>query len=186
MATAKKAAPKAATKPVKTAPAKAVKVVAKPAAKAAPKAAAKPAAKPVAWGPLQLEIQDNNLSHWSMKYTQLVLRKPPGGLLVHAGEVQRKFGGPAGMEVTALNNFYTGEYTGGVAVVGDARPLLASGEATLAPGTREGDELVSWIASRRPVQGGTARLYARTAVVRSGVVMRQGIQALPAGASLSS
>jgi hypothetical protein len=52
MATAKKAAPKAATKPVKTAPAKAVKVVAKPAAKAAPKAAAKPAAKPVAAKPV--------------------------------------------------------------------------------------------------------------------------------------
>ena len=52
MATAKKAAPKAATKPVKTAPAKAVKVVAKPAAKAAAKPVAKPAAKPVAAKPV--------------------------------------------------------------------------------------------------------------------------------------
>ena len=81
--------------------------------------------QPVAWGPLQLEIQDNNLSHWSMKYTQLVLRKPPGGLLVHAGEVQRKFGGPAGMEVTALNNFHTGEYTGAML---DFKVIAQSGD----------------------------------------------------------
>ena len=46
------------------------------------------------------------------------------------------------------------EIAGGVAVYGDARPLLAAGESDLAPGTREGDELVSWIASRRPVRGG--------------------------------
>ena len=90
-----------------------------------PSPALPPAAKPVAWGPLQLEIQDNNLSHWSMKYTQLVLRKPPGGLLVHAGEVQRKFGGPAGMEVTALNNFYTGEYTGAML---DFKVIAQSGD----------------------------------------------------------
>ncbi len=68
--------------------------------------------RPQVWGPLTLEIQDYNLSHWEMKHTQLVIRKPPAGLLLSAGEIKSKFGGPAGLEVAALNYFYSGEYTG--------------------------------------------------------------------------
>ena len=65
---------------------------------------------PAPWGPVTLEIQDYNLSNWIMKQAQLVLRKPPGGLLVQSGEVHKKFGGPGGLEVKALDNFYSGEY----------------------------------------------------------------------------
>jgi hypothetical protein len=73
------------------------------------------------------------------------------------------------------------EAAGGFSFVSDAKQLLSPREVALPPGSREGDELVSWLASRQPVQGGPKRLYARTAVVRSGVLISQGIQALPAG-----
>ncbi|MEI6235657.1 MAG: serine/threonine-protein kinase [Planctomycetota bacterium] len=62
------------------------------------------------WGPVQLEIQDYNLSNWIMKQTQLVLRRPPGGLLVQGGDAHYKLGGPGGLEVSAQNYFYGGEY----------------------------------------------------------------------------
>ncbi len=75
------------------------------------------------------------------------------------------------------------EAVGGLTFLSDAKRLLSPQEVALPPAAREGDELVSWLASRRSVQGGPARLYARTAVVRSGVVINQGIQALPVGTS---
>jgi hypothetical protein len=75
------------------------------------------------------------------------------------------------------------EAIGGLTFLSDAKRLLSPQEVALPPGAREGDELVSWLASRRSAQGGPARLYARTAVVRSGVVINQGIQALPVGTS---
>ncbi len=65
---------------------------------------------PAPWGPVSLEIQDFNLSSWIMKLSQFVIRKPPGGLLVQSGEVQKKFGGPGGLEVKAVDNFHRGEY----------------------------------------------------------------------------
>ena len=74
--------------------------------------AAQTAPRPTQWGPFSMELQDFNLSHWMMKYTQLVLPRRPAGLDLESGSVLRKFGGAAGLDVTALNNFHTGEYTG--------------------------------------------------------------------------
>jgi hypothetical protein len=60
-------------------------------------------------------------------------------------------------------------------LVGDASTLLAPSAQTSPPGTREGDEIVSWTAVRRPRDGGAARTFTRTAVVRDGVVIHEGI-----------
>jgi hypothetical protein len=57
----------------------------------------------------------------------------------------------------------------------DASTLLAASAQTSPPGTREGDEIVSWTAIRRPTSGGAARHFTRTAVVRDGVVIHEGI-----------
>jgi len=71
--------------------------------------------------------------------------------------------------------------TSGVAATHDLEALLSPSEAALPPGMREGDELVSWVASRQAVGGGPRRLFARAAVVRAGVVLRQDIRTLSAG-----
>ena len=71
--------------------------------------------------------------------------------------------------------------TSGLAATHDLEALLSPSEAALPPGMREGDELVSWVASREAVDGGPRRLFTRTAVVRAGVVLRQDIRALGPG-----
>jgi hypothetical protein len=57
----------------------------------------------------------------------------------------------------------------------DASALLAPSAESSPPGSREGDEIVSWTALRRPTDGGPSRRFARTAVVRDGVVIHEGI-----------
>jgi hypothetical protein len=60
-------------------------------------------------------------------------------------------------------------------LLGDASTLLAPSAQTSPPGTREGDEIVSWTAVRRRTDGGGTRRFRRTAVVRDGVVIHEGI-----------
>jgi hypothetical protein len=62
-----------------------------------------------------------------------------------------------------------------VSLAQDAETLLAPSAESSPPGSREGDEIVSWTAIRRPTDGGDARRFARTAVVRDGLVIREGI-----------
>jgi len=63
-----------------------------------------------------------------------------------------------------------------VTIARDASALLAPSADASPPGSREGDEIVSWIGSRCPLNGGFARRFERTAVVRDGVVIRESIR----------
>ncbi len=63
----------------------------------------------------------------------------------------------------------------------DIESLGSASAAWIPAGSREGDELVSWIAVRRPTGGGPARRFARSAVVRDGVVIDRGITLLDPG-----
>jgi hypothetical protein len=63
-----------------------------------------------------------------------------------------------------------------VGLVRDAEGLLAPDVHESPAGSREGDEIVSWAATRRPANGGPARRFARTAVVRDGVAIYEGIE----------
>jgi hypothetical protein len=76
-----------------------------------------------------------------------------------------------------------GKLAGWTAVGIDLEGLYSAGEASIPAGSREGDEVVSWIATRRPAGGGAARRFERTAVVRDGVVMHQGIRPIDPGSS---
>jgi hypothetical protein len=58
----------------------------------------------------------------------------------------------------------------------DAEALEAPDATASPPGAREGDEIVSWLASRCPVTGGSERHVLRTAVVRDGAVILEGIR----------
>jgi hypothetical protein len=58
----------------------------------------------------------------------------------------------------------------------DAAALGAPDATASPPGAREGDEIVSWLASRCPVTGGSKRHVLRTAVVRDGTVILEGIR----------
>jgi hypothetical protein len=62
-----------------------------------------------------------------------------------------------------------------VTIARDASALLAPSADASPPGSREGDEIVSWLGSRCPLHGGFVRRFERTAVVRDGVVIRQSI-----------
>jgi hypothetical protein len=61
-------------------------------------------------------------------------------------------------------------------LVRDSRGLLAPDARASPAGSREGDEVVSWLATRRPADGGATRRFLRTAVVRDGVAIFQGIE----------
>jgi hypothetical protein len=61
-------------------------------------------------------------------------------------------------------------------LAGDAQGLLAPGVRASPAGSREGDEIVTWFATRRPVDGGATRRFERTAVVRDGVAIFEGIK----------
>jgi hypothetical protein len=63
-----------------------------------------------------------------------------------------------------------------VTIARDASALLAPSADASPPGSREGDEIVSWIGSRCPLHGGFVRRFERTAVVRDGVVIRESIR----------
>jgi hypothetical protein len=63
-----------------------------------------------------------------------------------------------------------------VATIGDDALSLAPDATASPPGSREGDEIVSWLASRCPAGGGPARQFLRTAVVRDGAVILEGIR----------
>ena len=66
---------------------------------------------------------------------------------------------------------------GAATLAEDAVALEAPDAATSPPGAREGDEIVSWLAARCPVQGpGDPRQVVRTAVVRDGAVILEGIR----------
>ena len=60
--------------------------------------------------------------------------------------------------------------------LGDDALSLAPDASASPPGSREGDEIVSWLASRCPANGGSARQFLRTAVVRDGAVILEGIR----------
>jgi hypothetical protein len=62
-----------------------------------------------------------------------------------------------------------------VTIARDASALLAPSPEASPPGSREGDEIVSWTGSRCPLHGGFLRRFERTAVVRDGVVIRESI-----------
>jgi hypothetical protein len=62
-----------------------------------------------------------------------------------------------------------------VTVARDASALLAPSAGASPPGSREGDEIVTWMGSRCPLHGGFARQFERSAVVRDGVVIRESI-----------
>jgi hypothetical protein len=61
-------------------------------------------------------------------------------------------------------------------VAEDVAALEAPDANASPPGSREGDEIVTWLASRCPVHGGSARKFIRTAVVRDGVVILEDIR----------
>jgi hypothetical protein len=70
-----------------------------------------------------------------------------------------------------------------VADLGDAETAisgLSPGANQIPPGARAGDEIVSWTASRGGSAGAPAVLVQRTAVVRDGVLLADGIDVLPA------
>jgi hypothetical protein len=62
-----------------------------------------------------------------------------------------------------------------VTVARDASALLAPSAGASPPGSREGDEIVTWTGSRCPLHGGFARQFERSAVVRDGVVISESI-----------
>jgi hypothetical protein len=63
-----------------------------------------------------------------------------------------------------------------VGLARDARDVLAPGVEASPAGSREGDEVVTWFATRRPTDGGPSRRFQRTAVVRDGVAIFEGIK----------
>jgi hypothetical protein len=63
-----------------------------------------------------------------------------------------------------------------VATLADDARALAPDAGASPPGSREGDEIVTWLATRCPANGGTARQFLRTAVVRDGAVILEGIR----------
>jgi hypothetical protein len=70
-----------------------------------------------------------------------------------------------------------------VADLGDAENAisgLSPAASEIPPGSRAGDEVVSWTATRRAAAGATPALVRRTAVVRDGVLLADGIDVLPA------
>lgn len=70
-----------------------------------------------------------------------------------------------------------GNAASGAATAAEDGAALVAPDASASPaGSREGDEIVSWLASRCPVHGGTAREFTRTAVVRDGAVILEGIR----------
>jgi hypothetical protein len=104
--------------------------------------------------------------------TDVVGAVPLGGVAVHLGH----------LAVTAEKIANAAEYgAGSYAVYRDAESFGSTSEALIPAGAREGDELVSWIAVRRPTGGGPARRFARSAVVRDGVVIDRGIALLDPG-----
>jgi hypothetical protein len=62
-----------------------------------------------------------------------------------------------------------------VTLADDALSLAPDANASPA-GSREGDEIVSWLAARCPANGGPARQFLRSAVVRDGAVILEGIR----------
>lgn len=104
--------------------------------------------------------------------TDVVGAVPFAGAAVHLGH----------LAVTAERVATAAEYAGGgYAVWRDIESFGSPSGAWIPAGSREGDELVSWIAVRRPTGGGPARRFARSAVVRDGVVIDQGITLLDPG-----
>jgi hypothetical protein len=103
--------------------------------------------------------------------TDVVGAIPFGGIAVHLGQLAVTLEKAADV---------TGAIAGLYSVERDGEAWIAS-EASIPAGSREGDEVVSWNATRRPAGGGAVRRYERTAVVRDGVVIEQGIQPLEPG-----
>jgi hypothetical protein len=104
--------------------------------------------------------------------TDVIGAVPVGGVAVHLGH----------LALAAERAASATEYgAGGYAVYRDIESFSAPSEAWIPAGAREGDELVSWIAVRRPTGGGPARRFARSAVVRDGVVIHRGITLLDPG-----
>ncbi len=104
--------------------------------------------------------------------TDVVGAVPFAGAAVHLGH----------LAVTAEKVATAVEYGGGgYAVWRDIESFGSPSGAWIPAGSREGDELVSWIAVRRPTGGGPARRFARSAVVRDGVVIDRGITLLDPG-----
>jgi hypothetical protein len=68
-------------------------------------------------------------------------------------------------------------------VATDAAVDLPASETTIPAGSRAGDEIVTWKATRQPRSGGPAVPFTRSAVVRDGVVIGQGIALDRDGAS---
>jgi hypothetical protein len=87
--------------------------------------------------------------------------------LSRAGARIAKFSRAARRGVSAATN---------AATLGDDLLSLAPDAGASPPGSREGDEIVSWLASRCPANGGSARQFLRTAVVRDGAVILEGIR----------
>ena len=109
---------------------------------------------------------------WAGVATDVVGAVPLGGAAAHLGH----------LAITAERAASAAEYgAGGYAVWRDAEALGSASAAWIPAGSREGDELVSWIAVRRPKGGGPARRFARSAVVRDGVVIDRGISLLDPG-----
>jgi hypothetical protein len=73
-----------------------------------------------------------------------------------------------------------------VSDLGDAQRAIASlspGANEIPAGSREGDEIVTWTATRRSSPDAPSILVQRTAVVRDGVLLAAGIDLLPGSAS---
>jgi hypothetical protein len=101
--------------------------------------------------------------------SDLIGALPVAGTLEHVGH----------LGVTAVRLADAGEDIAGWAALGlDAKGLALAAEASIPPGSREGDEVVSWVVIRRPADGGAARRFERTAVVRDGVVIHQSMHLL--------
>jgi hypothetical protein len=69
-----------------------------------------------------------------------------------------------------------GEVSNGATIVQDVVRLESPDAGASPPGSREGDEIVSWLATRCPVDGASRREFIRTAVVRDGVVILDDIR----------
>jgi hypothetical protein len=87
--------------------------------------------------------------------------------LARAGARVTKFARAGRKGVSAATN---------IATLGDDALSLAPDASASPPGSREGDEIVSWLALRCPANGGSARKFLRTAVVRDGAVILEGIR----------
>jgi hypothetical protein len=87
--------------------------------------------------------------------------------LARVGARFAKAGRAGGKALSAATN---------VATLADDADSLAPDASASPPGSREGDEIVTWLAGRCPANGGSARQFLRTAVVRDGAVILEGIR----------